>query len=312
MAIARIVSTPCLRPIDRRRNSRAHAHSTAAIIVAAGRGTRAGAGLPKQWRDLGRATGAGAYAGCAARRRPDPAGAGAAPRRHGPRAGGRWTCVTLVAGGADAHGLCPRRTGRAGDHPPDRVLIHDGARPFVSPRVIADVWPRWTIHPPPPPALAVVDALWRGADGAVGAPCRATGCTARKPRKGFTSHPCWPRTRHGPATRPMMWKLPAPMAARGAGAGRCEQFQTDLPADFTRAEGAAATRTPQMTDIRLGNGYDVHRFGPGDGCWLCGVKVPHGRALARPFRRRCGHARADGCDLRRTGRRRYRPPFPAL
>ncbi|NBB98921.1 MAG: 2-C-methyl-D-erythritol 2,4-cyclodiphosphate synthase [Alphaproteobacteria bacterium] len=41
-----------------------------------------------------------------------------------------------------------------------------------------------------------------------------------------------------------------------------------------------------MTDIRLGNGYDVHRFGPGDGCWLCGVKVPHDRALQ-------GHSDAD-------------------
>lgn len=39
-------------------------------------------------------------------------------------------------------------------------------------------------------------------------------------------------------------------------------------------------------DIRLGNGYDVHRFGPGDGCWLCGIKVPHGRALQ-------GHSDAD-------------------
>ena len=39
-------------------------------------------------------------------------------------------------------------------------------------------------------------------------------------------------------------------------------------------------------DIRLGNGYDVHRFGPGDHVILCGVKIPHNRALQ-------GHSDAD-------------------
>ena len=39
-------------------------------------------------------------------------------------------------------------------------------------------------------------------------------------------------------------------------------------------------------DIRLGNGNDVHRFGPGDHVILCGVKIPHDRALQ-------GHSDAD-------------------
>ena len=39
-------------------------------------------------------------------------------------------------------------------------------------------------------------------------------------------------------------------------------------------------------DIRLGNGYDVHAFGPGDHVWLCGVKLPHDRGLV-------GHSDAD-------------------
>ena len=39
-------------------------------------------------------------------------------------------------------------------------------------------------------------------------------------------------------------------------------------------------------DIRLGNGYDVHAFCEGDHVWLCGVKVPHGKALL-------GHSDAD-------------------
>ena len=39
-------------------------------------------------------------------------------------------------------------------------------------------------------------------------------------------------------------------------------------------------------DIRTGNGFDVHRFGPGDHVVLCGVRVPHDRALQ-------GHSDAD-------------------
>ena len=39
-------------------------------------------------------------------------------------------------------------------------------------------------------------------------------------------------------------------------------------------------------DIRLGNGYDVHAFTDGDHVWLCGVKLPHGKALL-------GHSDAD-------------------
>ena len=39
-------------------------------------------------------------------------------------------------------------------------------------------------------------------------------------------------------------------------------------------------------DIRLGNGFDVHAFGPGDYVTLCGVRVPHNAGLV-------GHSDAD-------------------
>jgi 2-C-methyl-D-erythritol 4-phosphate cytidylyltransferase / 2-C-methyl-D-erythritol 2,4-cyclodiphosphate synthase len=52
--------------------------------------------------------------------------------------------------------------------------------------------------------------------------------------------------------------------------------------DFARAEG---TFTAVMTS-RTGLGYDVHRFGPGDHVWLCGVKIPHTHGLI-------GHSDAD-------------------
>ena len=62
-------------------------------------------------------------------------------------------------------------------------------------------------------------------------------------------------------------------------------------------------------DIRIGTGFDVHRFGPGDHCMLCGVAVPHDRGLD-------GHSDADvGMHALRTrymgpGRGRYRAALP--
>lgn len=49
---------------------------------------------------------------------------------------------------------------------------------------------------------------------------------------------------------------------------------------------ANAPGAPTLPDVRTGNGYDVHRFGPGDHVMLCGVAIPHGKALS-------GHSDAD-------------------
>ena len=46
------------------------------------------------------------------------------------------------------------------------------------------------------------------------------------------------------------------------------------------------TTHPALPDVRTGNGYDVHRFGPGDHVMLCGIAIPHDRTLS-------GHSDAD-------------------
>src|SRR5207244_8846622 len=53
--------------------------------------------------------------------------------------------------------------------------------------------------------------------------------------------------------------------------------------DLARAERLLAAR---CGDIRTGQGFDVHAFGPGDGVWLCGIAVPHSHGLV-------GHSDAD-------------------
>ena len=64
--------------------------------------------------------------------------------------------------------------------------------------------------------------------------------------------------------------------------GHEDNLKITFPADFARAERILGG----AMDIRLGNGYDVHAFGPGDHVWLCGVKVAHDRGLE-------GHSDAD-------------------
>ncbi len=53
-------------------------------------------------------------------------------------------------------------------------------------------------------------------------------------------------------------------------------FKLTYPEDFAMAEAMiAATRV-----TRIGQGFDVHQFGPGDAVWLCGVRIAHGQGLS--------------------------------
>ncbi|HMB12926.1 MAG TPA: 2-C-methyl-D-erythritol 2,4-cyclodiphosphate synthase, partial [Roseovarius sp.] len=64
--------------------------------------------------------------------------------------------------------------------------------------------------------------------------------------------------------------------------GHEDNLKITHPEDFARA----SKLLEQKMDIRIGTGFDVHRFGPGDHCMLCGVAVPHDRGLQ-------GHSDAD-------------------
>jgi len=71
-------------------------------------------------------------------------------------------------------------------------------------------------------------------------------------------------------------------AARLVG-GAEENFKITRPEDLDRARRMAA---PPVSDVRTGNGFDVHGFVAGDAVTLCGVRIPFERALA-------GHSDAD-------------------
>ncbi|MFA5581881.1 MAG: bifunctional 2-C-methyl-D-erythritol 4-phosphate cytidylyltransferase/2-C-methyl-D-erythritol 2,4-cyclodiphosphate synthase [Paracoccaceae bacterium] len=255
----------------------------AALIVAAGRGTRAGGGLPKQWRDLAGQTLAARSIAAFAHHpdiarillviHPDDHARAATPG------------VELVHGGAERADSV-----RAGLEalPADitHVLIHDVARPLVSRTTIDTVIAALrTGAKGAAPGIALSDALWRGEGGQVRATLPRAGLYRAQTPQGFDLAAI--RAAHHAHAGPTAADDVEIALAAGLDVvivpGDERNLKLTVAEDFSRA---ATYLMGQDMDVRLGNGYDVHRFGPGDHVVLCGVHIAHDRALM-------GHSDAD-------------------
>jgi 2-C-methyl-D-erythritol 4-phosphate cytidylyltransferase/2-C-methyl-D-erythritol 2,4-cyclodiphosphate synthase len=258
---------------------------TAAIIVAAGRGTRAGGGLPKQWRPLaGRRVADWTLAAFAA------AGIGRIvvvlhPDDRAIPLPGR---VIRVTGGATRDASVRAGLEALAAEAPDVVLIHDIARPCVTPALIARVLSALDTAEAAAPGLPVSDALWQGRDARVAGTQDRAGLYRAQTPQGFRFGKILAAHRAHPGGAADDVEV-----ARAAGldvaivAGDEANIKITTPGDFARAETFLRGQPAmQLPDIRLGNGYDVHRFKAGDHVVLCGVQVPHDRALE-------GHSDAD-------------------
>ncbi len=254
--------------------------SIAVIIVAAGRGTRAGGDLPKQWQDLaGKAVVAHALAAFAGFRRllvvhPDDIALAEALGSE----------AQIILGGETRDQSVRAALEALEGSDVTQVLIHDGARPIVSPAIIQRVLDALQPGPGAAPALAVTDALWTGVQGQVSGTRDRSGLYRAQTPQGF----------HFPEILAAHRSHPGGAAddvevARAAGMrvtiveGDEQNIKLTFPGDFARARQSLKGRG---MDIRLGNGYDVHAFTGGDHVWLCGVKVAHDKALL-------GHSDAD-------------------
>ena len=259
--------------------------TTAALIVAAGRGQRAGGDVAKQWRMLaGRRVvdwTLARFRACAA---VDlialvlPADDDSARAEFAD-----MPDMVLARGGASRGASVAAGLATLADRGVTRVLIHDVARPCVSDALISRVAQALQHVPAAAPALPVTDALWTGDGAQVTGTQDRNGLFAAQTPQGFdfdtivAAHAAYPGD---PADDVEV--------ARAAGVpvaiipGEPDNLKITTADDFTRAE-----RILRGTmDIRLGNGFDVHRFGPGDSVVLCGVTIPHERGLQ-------GHSDAD-------------------
>jgi 2-C-methyl-D-erythritol 4-phosphate cytidylyltransferase/2-C-methyl-D-erythritol 2,4-cyclodiphosphate synthase len=258
-----------------------------ALVVAAGRGRRFGGDLPKQYQDLaGRPVLRHTLAALAVNPQIDAVRAVIHPDDIDlyREAAAGLNLLEPVFGGAtrqDSVRLGLESLAALGT---EMVLIHDGARPFVDAGTIGRVVSALAAHPGAIPAVAVADTLKRGADGLVdGTVERANLWRAQTPQ-GFRFADIL--SAHLAVAGEELTD-DAAVAERSALAvalvqGSEDNFKITTTADLERARRALAG----PGETRLGTGYDVHRFAPGTGVWLCGVQVPHDAGLE-------GHSDAD-------------------
>jgi 2-C-methyl-D-erythritol 4-phosphate cytidylyltransferase/2-C-methyl-D-erythritol 2,4-cyclodiphosphate synthase len=191
--------------------------------------------------------------------------------------------LILAQGAADRAGSVRAGLTALAGHDVTKVLIHDVARPCIHTDLIHAVIDALDHGPAAAPALAVTDALWTGHAGQVSGSQDRSGLYAAQTPQGFqydaivAAH----AAHVGGAADDVE-------VARAAGLdiaivpGDPDNIKITTEGDFARA-----TRILRgQMDIRLGNGFDVHRFGPGDHVVLCGIAVPHDRGLQ-------GHSDAD-------------------
>ena len=262
--------------------------SCIALVVAAGRGTRLEGPLPKQYRPLGgKPLLRHAVELLASHRRV----AGVRVIIHGDdralydAAVAGLAMLPPVEGGLARQDSVRLGLESLGALAPESVLIHDAARPFADAALIERVVDALATDDGAIPALAVTDTVKRAEQGRIVATFDRTGLWRAQTPQGFRYAAILAAHRAAKGS-----DLPDDAAvAERAGmsvrlvAGSEENFKVTTAEDLSRAERALAAR---QADIRTGQGFDVHPFGPGDHVYLCGVRVPHGQALV-------GHSDAD-------------------
>jgi 2-C-methyl-D-erythritol 4-phosphate cytidylyltransferase/2-C-methyl-D-erythritol 2,4-cyclodiphosphate synthase len=259
----------------------AKSERTAAVLVAAGRGLRAGVGGPKQYRMVGGQTVIfrAMEPFCRHPRifavqpvlNPDDTqmfNAAAHGLRHEQPTSGGATRQASVHAGLEA--LAATK--------PDIVLIHDAARPFVSQDLISRAIDAVNRTGAAIPAVAVADTvkLVDGNGNVEATPERARLRIAQTPQV-FRFEMILEAHRRAAREGRADFTDDAALA-EWAGLtvatfeGDAVNMKLTTPEDFLREEARLAS---QLGDIRTGTGYDVHAFGDGDHVMICGVRVPH-------------------------------------
>ncbi|MBT5658870.1 MAG: bifunctional 2-C-methyl-D-erythritol 4-phosphate cytidylyltransferase/2-C-methyl-D-erythritol 2,4-cyclodiphosphate synthase, partial [Rhodospirillaceae bacterium] len=173
-------------------------------------------------------------------------------------------------------------------HPPDKVLIHDGARPFLNALSIDHVLEALDEMPGAIAAMPVNDTLKRGQEGCITKTVDRTSLWRAQTPQGFRYAEIL--AAHRAAADGLELTDDAAVAEQ-AGLpvalvmGNEDNFKITSAGDLARGERMMMEMTGNR-EIRVGTGFDVHRFEAGDGVTLCGVKIPHNAKLA-------GHSDAD-------------------
>jgi 2-C-methyl-D-erythritol 4-phosphate cytidylyltransferase/2-C-methyl-D-erythritol 2,4-cyclodiphosphate synthase len=266
------------------------ASSVAAVVVAAGRGVRAGGDCPKQYRDI---------AGEPVLRRSlllfaqDPRIGAVQPVIHPDdhalfeRAADRLPVLPPVHGGATRQASVRAGLEALVRRGPDIVLVHDAARPFASTGLISRAIEAVGGTGAAIPGIPVSDTVKAVDDaGKVVETVDRMRLRMIQTPQAFRFAMLLDAHRRAAADGRDGFTDDASLA-EWAGLevavfeGEAGNVKLTTPEDFARVQQDAA-----LCDLRTGSGFDVHAFGEGDHLTLGGVRIPHDRGLI-------GHSDAD-------------------
>jgi 2-C-methyl-D-erythritol 4-phosphate cytidylyltransferase/2-C-methyl-D-erythritol 2,4-cyclodiphosphate synthase len=264
--------------------ARANFPPFAAVVVAAGKGLRVGGDIPKQFR---------LWRGKPLMRHSVETllEAGAAPlvvviaadaALEAAAALAGIDGVRFVSGGASRQDSVRNGLEALAADAPERVLIHDAARPDLPQAVIGRLLDALASHPGAIPVLPVVDSLAvAGADGTMAGKAERESLRRVQTPQAFrfaailAAHRSWV----GPTNAGDDAQVLVASQGRVALVDGDERLQKiTFAEDFVNAAS--------MPAFRVGQGFDVHRLAAGEELWLCGVRIPHERGLV-------GHSDAD-------------------
>lgn len=263
---------------------------TIALIVAAGRGTRIGGDIPKQYlpllgepilrHSLRAFMQTPGIDGIRAVIHPDD-------RDLYDQAAAGFDLLEPVPGGSSRQESVRQGLESLRALKPDQVLIHDGARPLITPEIIGTTLAALVETAGAIAAVPMPDTLKRESKQNIAAegPERTGLWRAQTPQ---TFRYAAILAAHQAATGLELTDDAAVAERAGIGVklvlGSEENLKVTNPADLARAEKLMLAR---LSDIRAGQGYDVHAFGDADRkLMLGGIEIPHTRGLA-------GHSDAD-------------------
>jgi 2-C-methyl-D-erythritol 4-phosphate cytidylyltransferase / 2-C-methyl-D-erythritol 2,4-cyclodiphosphate synthase len=259
----------------------------AVLIVAAGNGERLGGPLPKQYRPLGgRAMLRWSIEAFLACPRVDSVVVAIHPDHRAlyDRAAAGLALAEPVTGAGTRQATVRAGLERLSADPPDRVLIHDAARPLIDAATIERVLDALDSAPAAIAAIPVVDTLKRGVDGMAVATVDRGGLWQAQTPQGFDFRTILAAHRQAASQSLTDDAAVAEQAGHPVRlvTGHADNFKVTTEDDLDRAERLVSA----AAETRVGQGFDVHRFAPGDAIVLCGIAVPHTARLE-------GHSDAD-------------------
>ncbi len=259
-----------------------------ALVVAAGRGSRFGGERPKQYLPLaGQPVLRHAVAALAAH--PRIAGVQVMIRPEDRAlfddAVAGLEVLPPVAGGLTRQDSVRFGLEALARYRPQAVLIHDGARPFPSAALIDRIIDGVGLAPAVIPCLPLRDTIKHAEDGMIRTTVDRSNLWRAQTPQGFNFAAIL--AAHRAAKGQELTDDSAVAEAAGLMPLLVDGDENNLK--ITTADDLAAAErllAARLGDVRVGQGFDVHAFGPGDRIVICGVEIPHGAGLV-------GHSDAD-------------------